>query len=453
MFRFALFLLSFGIAAAAGAAPRRPNFLFLFADDLSYNAIRAAGNPDVRTPNIDRLAARGARFINAYNAGSWTPAVCVASRAMLNRGLALSRARREIPAGRYWSRRMAAAGWETYFAGKWHVGTPPRKVFDHVGTVRGGMPPTVGRAYNRGDIDDDVWCPFDTSVPGHWSGGTHWAEVLAGEAAGFLEQAAEKARNGRPFFLYIASNSPHDPRQAPKAFVDMYPPEKISVPANFLPEHPYKKAIGCPKGLRDEQLAPFPRTRRAVQVHRREYYAIITHLDAQIGKILDALDRTGLRGDTYVVFAADNGLAIGSHGLFGKQSVYEHSMKVPLIIAGPGIPAGKTIAAPVYMQDLTATVLELAGADASGWEYRSLMPLIRGDASAARPAVFGEYKIEKGPNAGWQRMVRQGDYKLIDFPSVKKSFLYNLADDPDERNDLSAALPGKARALARLLEK
>lgn len=432
----------------------KPNFLFIFADDLSFNAIHAAGNPDVKTPHIDRLVEQGTYFTNAYNPGSWSAAVCLASRAMVNRMQFLNKAQREIPVEQYWSARMSQAGWETYFTGKWHVSIKPEKVFNHVGTVRGGMPPTGKNAYNRPTTnapEDDVWSPFDVSLPGHWSGGTHWAEVLAAEAIGFIKSEAQKHKtdsNAKPFFMYVASNSPHDPRQAPRSYVDMYAADKITIPANFLTEHPYKTQIGCPPQLRDERLAPYPRTPHAVQVHRKEYYAIISHLDAQIGRILNELNQSGLRENTYIIFTADNGLAIGSHGLFGKQSVYEHSMKVPLIIVGPKIPAGKRIDTPVYMQDLTATVLDLAFADAINCQFKSLMSLIQ-DGKNTRRFLFGEYKVGTAD----QKMIRQGDYKLIYFPTVNKKYLFNVAQDPDEMNDLSRRNPEKVKELLKRMEE
>ena len=116
--------------------------------------------------------------------------------------------------------------------------------------------------------------------------------------------------------------------------------------------------------MRDEDLAPFPRTAFAVQTHRREYYAAVTHLDAQIGRILDALEKSPAAANTYVFFTADHGLSCGEHGLMGKQNLYDASVRVPFIVAGPGVPAGKKIDAPVYLQDAMPTVLKLAGAPA-----------------------------------------------------------------------------------------
>src|SRR5690606_10619761 len=121
----------------------------------------------------------------------------------------------------------------------------------------------------------DAWSPFDTSLGGYWDGGTHWSEIVTRDACEFLGMAAEQ---DAPFFMYVAFNAPHDPRQAPQEYVEQYPPARVAVPENFLPEYPFKEAIGCGPELRDERLAPFPRTPEAVKVHRGEYYALITHL-------------------------------------------------------------------------------------------------------------------------------------------------------------------------------
>ncbi len=169
---------------------------------------------------------------------------------------------------------------------------------------------------------------------------------MADNAMNFLNQAKNRAN---PFFMYLAFNAAHDPRQSPESYLEKYPVEKIDVPDNFLDQYPFHHEIGCGETLRDEKLAPFPRTENAVKVHRRGYYAIISHLAA--------LEKSGKMKSTYIFFTADNGLAIGHHGLFGKQNMFEHSMKVPLIVTGPGIPPEKRIEAPVYLQDIMPATL------------------------------------------------------------------------------------------------
>jgi choline-sulfatase len=433
---------------AAAAPRRRPNILFLFADDQCHEALGCLG-AEVKTPNLDRLAARGVNFTHAYNQGGWHGAICVASRTMLLTGRQLWHAAAlepklndEIAARRFWPQLLQdGAGYDTWMAGKWHIQAPVEKAFMTTRHIRPGMAPDKKLDYNRPlDGKPDTWNPWDEEMGGHWTGGKHWSEVLGDDGVDFIGQAAKR---DKPFFMYLAFNAPHDPRQSPKRYVDLYPADQVKVPENFLPEYPDKDGIGCDKSLRDEALAPFPRTRHAIQVHRQEYFAIITHMDDQIGRILDALEKSGQAENTVIIFAADNGLAIGQHGLMGKQSLFEHSIGIPLIIAGAGIPQGKRIEAPVYLQDIMPTSLELAGIPVPAQvEFNSLLPLIRGEQAALHESIYGAYM-------NLQRMVHKGDYKLIVYPKLGKTLLFNVKTDPLETIDL-AGRPESAPILAEL---
>jgi choline-sulfatase len=445
-------------AGAALRAAEQSHVLFLFADDYSYEALGAVGLIDVETPHLDKLAARSLRFSHAYNMGSWSGAVCVASRTMLNTGRYLWRANAvdkklaaEAAGGRLWSQMMKAAGYRTFMTGKWHVAHPAEKVFDEVGQVRGGMPKTVDAAYNRPLPGvPDSWSPSDRSLGGFWEGGKHWSEVTADDAVSYLEKGMGKTKGAtQPFFMYVAFNAPHDPRQAPESFVAKYPPQRVKVPEDFLPEYPHAEAMGSGKGLRDEKLAPFPRTEEAIKVHRGEYFALITHLDEQVGRVLAALEASGEADKTWVFFTADHGLAVGHHGLLGKQNMYEHSLRVPFLVSGPGVKPG-VVAAPIYLQDVMATALELAGvAKSEHVEFQSLLPLIRGETtqSTAEP-VYGAY-LDR------QRAVIADGFKLILYPKTGVVRLFDLAKDPAERNDLAAApeMIDKRRELLGKLRK
>jgi choline-sulfatase len=444
------------MAAALGAllpasrAADRPNILFLFADDFAYDAVGAHGNRQVRTPNLDRLAREGTTFTHCYNMGGWSGAICVASRTMLNTGrylwnapqkpdgLAATRA-----AGQFWSQSLHAAGYKTFLTGKWHLRIDPASLFDVAAHVRGGMPPDTPLAYNRPQQGKpDVWSPFDRSQGGYWTGGKHWSEVTADDAVSFLKNVQSQ---DAPFFLYVAFNAPHDPRQSPEEFVNSYPVESIAVPENFLPDYPYRKDIGL-DNLRDENLAPHPRTREAVQVHRREYYALITHLDEQIGRILTALDATGTKKETWIFFTADHGLAVGHHGLIGKQNMYDESVRVPFFVVGPEVRAGVRNATPIYLQSVMPTTLELAGLQVPRQvEFKSLLPLLKSVGQTETRPIYGAY-------LQLQRMVTHDGYKLILYPKIKVSRLYNLAQDPHERNDLLEGDPDAASlSIARKL--
>ena len=319
----------YALMASSLMANQQPNFVFIFADDMAYETIGAFGELDIDTPNLDRLVESSTSFSRAYNMGAYSAAVCVASRAMLNTGQSVWDAGKVnydqvIQERTSWSLQMKDAGYDTYMTGKWHVKTPIEKHFDHTANVRKGMPRTTKAVYNRPLSPahyEKGWKPWDTSLKGFWEGGKHWSEIVADDSISFLEAASKKET---PFFMYLAFNAPHDPRQAPKSFIDQYPLERIKVPESFQPEHPHAEAL-CGKKLRDEVLMPFPRTEYAVKVHRQEYFALISHMDQQIGRILDAVEASGKADSTYIVFTADHGLAVGCHGLSGKQSMYEHS--------------------------------------------------------------------------------------------------------------------------------
>ena len=197
-----------------------------------------------------------------------------------------------------------------------------------------------------------------------------------------------------------------------------------------MPEYPYKEAMGSGKNLRDEQLAPFPRTAYGIKVHRQEYFASISHMDEQIGKILNALNESGQLDNTYIIFASDHGLAVGEHGLMGKQSMYDHSIKTPLIISGPNIPQDLTIDPDVYVQDIMPTILEIAGVKKPDFvDFNSLVPLINGEQDYSYASIYGCYTMS-------QRMIRSGGFKLIAYPKANKLRLFDLKNDPFEKNDL-----------------
>ena len=446
MIRPTLLILAGAFAfACALNAKKKPNVLFIFADDQCYETIGNLGITDIETPNLDRLMKSGTSFMRAYNMGSWSGAVCVASRHMLNTGRFIWRAEQaskkaetERAEGRFWSENMKTAGYKTYMTGKWHVRASAEKCFDVTRNVRGGMPNQTPAGYNRPlPGKPDPWSPYDPKFEGFWKGGKHWSEIVAEDAVYFLEEA-KKHTDKNPFFAYVAFNAPHDPRQAPKEFIDKYPLSRIKVPSNFLPMYPYKDKIRCPHSLRDEKLAPMPRTEHAIKVNRQEYYAIITHMDVQIGRILDSLEKSGLADSTYVFYSADHGLGVGHHGLLGKQNLYEHSTRVPFVVQGPGIPKGKQIEAPIYLQDVMATSLALAGVEKPKHvEFNDILPLARGDSKKS------PYKEIYGAYLSAQRSITVRNVKLIAYPDVPIMRVYDLGKDPDEKNDLASTPEGK----------
>lgn len=437
----------------------RPNFLFLIADDLTYRGIRALFDAQVSTPNLDRLVARGCAFTHCFHQGSWTGAVCIASRTMLLTGLTTFRAEPVGPSPLcdytpLWGQTLRAAGYHTYLVGKWHLDpTMMQRCFDEMGPIGLAMfESVVPDAYHRPQ-PGDTWTPWDESLKGHWLHTQTWQNSAQDEihhscriwADCAIDHLLHKVPNlNQPFFMYVGFNEPHDPRQAPKEFVDRFPPNQIEIPPNYLPEFPFDN--GDLRG-RDEQLAPFPRTREAVRLHRSEYYALIAYLDSQVGRILEALERSGKADNTYVIFTADHGLAVGQHGLMGKQNLFDHSIRMPWIIAGPGVPPGKKVEEMVYQHSTFATTCDLAHIPIPpSVEFPSLAGLIHGQGITRHDAVFSRY-------LDVQRAVRTKDYKLIVYPQVKREQLFDLNKDPWETTDLSrrpALKPVREQLMERL---
>lgn len=436
---------------------KQPNILFIFADDLMFNSIGNLDNCAVKTPNLDRLMDSGVSFSRTYNQGSYSQAVCIASRTMLVTGANLWKAATYSKSKngnavkkpeKYWPQYLKEAGYDTYISGKWHVNqVNPKHIFDYAKDIRGGMARQTNLRYARSFEQDkpDTWSPYDKKLGGFWKGGKHWSEVLADNGVAFLEQSKASEK---PFFMYLAFNAPHDPRQAPKEFVDMYPLSDIKVPENFISEYPYNEYAGAGRKLRDERLAPFPRTKYSVKVNRQEYYASISHMDAQIGRILEALETSGKAEETYIIFTADHGLAVGDHGFMGKQNMYESSMRVPMIIAGPNLEKGKEVDAFVYLQDIMPTTLELAGVKKSKEiDFNSLIPLATGKVNKSTyPVVYGAY-------FGTQRMYRTEDYKMIMYPKANKVRLYDMKNDSLEKYDLAENKQQYKKVLKKLFKE
>lgn len=405
---------------------------------------------------MDRLVRRGTTFTHCFNQGSWTGAVCVASRAMLNTGRYLwtcgGNTCGDWP---LWGETFGRAGYDTFMTGKWHnQDAALRRSFKTIGPTGGGMfasrDPDATEHLKQGIVKDpydrprpgNTWSPYDTTLEGHWRRVdgrlVHSSRLWAETAIDYLSGPA--ARSDNPFFMYVAFHAPHDPRQAPKEFIDMYPPDQIKVPPNFRPKHPFDQGDGK---LRDELLAPFPRTREAIQVHLSEYYAIISHADHHIGRILDALERSGRADNTIVILSSDQGLAVGQQGLMGKQNQYDCSVRMPLVLSGPGIEAGRRIGALVYLQSMFATTCEMAGVEMpASVQFPSLVPLLAGQKERLYDSIYGAYR-------DLQRMVRTERYKLIRYPHVNEVQLFDLDEDPWETKDL-AEEPRSAKTVREL---
>ena len=433
----------------------KPNILFFFTDDQRFDTIRALGNEQIITPTLDALVESGTSFTNAYIMGGSCPAVCMPSRAMLMTGRGLFSIQGQgqgVPEEHaLLGETLRGAGYETFGTGKWHNGPQAyARSFSAGGEIfYGGM--------------DDHWnvpaCNFDPAgeykqriqqtidfhaqtvrqkVADHIRAGKHSSELFADATIDFLQ----KYKGDDPFFAYVSFMAPHDPRTMPQEYLEMYDPEEIELPASFLPEHPFDNGE---MRIRDEVLAEFPRTPEEIKRHIAAYYAMITHADAQMGRVLEALRESGHGEDTIVVFAGDNGLAVGRHGLMGKQNMYEHSMHVPLVMSGPGVPQGEKRDALCYLIDIFPTLCDLTSTKIpDSVEGKSLLPAMQDGNEKIRDHLLFAYRH-------LQRSVRDGRHKLIEYvvDGKRTTQLFDLEEDPDELNDL-AGDSGHAEKLAEL---
>jgi arylsulfatase A-like enzyme len=266
-------------------------------------------------------------------------------------------------------------------------------------------------------------------------------DVFTEAAIGFLNEYAGGNRD-KPFFCYVAFTVPHDPRSPRPDYIGRYPDESVPLPGNFKKLHPF---AFDELTVRDENLAPWPRTPEIIQASIADYYALITHLDDKIGEIVETLKKQGLFENTVIVYAADNGLAIGSHGLLGKQNLYEHSVKVPVIISGPGVPKNKVNDALIYLFDLYPTLCEISGLPLPGGiDGKNLYPVIKDEKQQVRNSLYTAYR-------NTVRAVRTDEWKLIRYPQINYNQLFNLKNDLLEINNLAESPAYKTR-VAEMME-
>ena len=424
---------------------QKPNIVFFFTDDQRFDTISALGNEHIVTPTLDSLVKSGTTFTQAHIMGGSCPAVCMPSRAMLMTGRTLYHIQeqgQDIPESHVMlGEALQSAGYRTFGTGKWHNGKAAyaRSFTDGDEVMFGGM----GDHWNVMAYHFDPTGKYDTQLPycpnpglsnevkwracDHTSEGKHSTDLFCDAAIDFLKGYDSED----PFFMYLSFMAPHDPRTMPAEYLEMYDPDALPLPESFMGAHPFDNGE---LKIRDEVLEEWPRTPEAVRRHLAEYYAMITHVDAQMKRVLDALQEKGQLDNTIIVFAGDNGLAVGQHGLFGKQSMYEHSIRVPLIMSGPGIPASQKQDAYCYLIDIYPTLCDLAGLPTpDSVEGQSLTPLMEDEAAAIRETVFCAYK-------DIQRSVKDERYKLIEYvvSGRRTTQLFDLREDPYETRDLSA---------------
>ena len=427
----------------------KPNFLVIVTDDQRPDTIAALGNPRIATPNLDWLVKNGMVFENFICSNP----LCVPSRAEILTGrtgfqngvLGMGREKMN-PKLTLWPAAMAAGGYHAWYSGKWmNDGSPTTRGYHETrGLFSGG-----GGTWKKGEV---VRGRKGRSITGYrnWTfkdakgkpelqkgiGLTPLTDkYIADGALDFLKQKTEQ-----PFFLHVNFTGPHDPLVYPPGYEKKYTGAKMKLPENFKPRHPFDH--GNFNG-RDEQLLPWPRTKADVLDELAVYYAVIDHIDKQVGRLLGQLRADGRLANTFIIFTSDHGLALGSHGLMGKQNMYDHTLRVPFFIAGPGIERGARTQSFGFLRDLYPTTCELAGiAIPKTVHAKSLAPILRGRKKTVHPAGYGYFRDV-------QRMVWVEGWKLVFYPKTGRHQLFKLAEDPHELNDLSAA-PTQRTRLRRL---
>ena len=426
----------------------RPNFLFMIADDHRHSALGALGTEAVSTPAFDKMIADGTCFTQAHIMGSTSGAVSMPSRGMLMSGCGLFHTPDPLPVDvPLLPELLRQNGYRTFGTGKWHNrrGSYARCFGESGKVFFGGMNDQYAMPVN--DFDPaGAYPPEETYIADGFA-----TTVFSDEMINFLNQRGPD--DDEPFFAYIAYTSPHDPRTPPPPYDTMYDPADIEVPPNFMPEHPFDIGV---RDIRDEVLAGYPRGEDEIKQHIADYYGMISHMDHDIGRILETLEARGLRENTVVIYTSDHGLGVGQHGLMGKQNLYDHSMRIPLIMRGPGVPAGLRSRALLYLLDLYPTLLEMAGvAVPEHTAGHSLSALLNELTYMHRRQIFSAYQGVFGHPAGapYQRSIKNDRNKLIQtvVDGEETWQLFDLTSDPFEVNDLiddpaSAALVERLKA-------
>lgn len=424
--------LLFGLGCAlalGGMAAERPNILFIVVDDQSPFDLRIYDpNSALQTPTLDRLAAEGMVFDGAYHMGSFSGAVCTPSRHMIMSGRTV------------WHLPIGSGGGAL---------CPPNLETNTLAAVFNRAGYATMRTCKKGNSYQGANQQFTVRHDADKRGGTD-ESGSAWHAEQVLNYLNDREAGGEktPFLIYFGFSHPHDTRDGKPELLakygavnhrdrDSFPPAnplQPKLPPNYLPAHPFHH--GHP-GLRDEVNVSGVWRNRDEQTIRNELgreFACSENIDIQIARVLGKLKAMGELENTYVFYTADHGIAIGRHGLQGKQNLYQHTWRVPFIVWGPGIKAGSRVAGNIYLLDTLATLCDLAGIQApASNEGLSFKPVLMGQRESVRDVLYGVYNGGTKPG---MRSVKQGDWKLIKYDvldgKVRQTQLFNLATNPEE---------------------
>lgn len=437
--------------------PAQPNFLFILADDQAPHTLKAYGNDVCETPNLDRLAAEGMVLDGAHHMGSWSGAVCLPSRTMIMTSLNVWRT-----LDPYDDAPRAKPDTYVHTPEEWMAQLSPDDrayysmpaIFNRTGystfrTCKHGNSFEAANRLFQGRSDASK--RGGTDETGSWWHGEQVMEYLKGRETGGDKD---------PFLIFFGFSHPHDPRDGKPELLEKYGavneitfrvpnPNAPPLQENWLPAHPFHH--GHP-GLRDEERVQGVMLERNEATIRNELgreYACIENIDIQIGTVLKKLEEMGELDNTYIFYTADHGIAVGRHGLTGKQNLYEHTWRVPFIIRGPGIKAGSRAPGNIYLMDVLPTLCDLAGVEqAESMDGVSFKPVLMGEKEIVRDVMYGVYCGGTKPG---MRAVKKGPWKLIKYDvldgEVQETQLFNLDVNPDEfliqhQNEEVVALTG-----------
>jgi len=419
----------FVLYVSAGFADQRPNIVLILSDDHNYRALGVSGNEAIRTPNLDRLAGEGVYFNRCFTPNP----ICSPGRACIYTGQdswtngAIINGQRINNKSPVFPSLLAVSGYETYFGGKWHGDGKP--------WTRGYT--TGGRCWAGGKFDH-----FELALT-KWGEGADTREtadrysttVFTDDAVKYLE-----GEHDRPFLMVLAYTVGHDVFMAPPGYGRKYAANEIPLPPNYMPKPPIKQFY--PK-IRDETVIPFPRTKASVRRATAEYYAMFEHMDDQIGRMLKVIREKKLDENTLVIFASVKGMSMGSHGIIGKQTMYEEGVRSSLIVRHPTLrPAANINSSLVSTTDIFPTICEIAGVDIpDSVEGQSLLGIYDGSRKA-RERLFMSYHDPRRDTI--TRAIRTNRYKLIQHLVTGERQLFDLEKDPYELKNLIKLPEGKA---------
>ena len=428
---------------SGGSAEKRPNIIFILTDDQSPFTLKAYGNEVCETPSLDRLAAEGMVLDGAYHVGSWSGAVCLPSRTMIQTSINL---------------------WKMPDPNKGYPRIKPEEHVHDMEAALAAMPPdhparnSMPMAFNRAGYTTFRTCKVGNTyepasrlyqirqdIPQRYRTEDNNSDWHGERMMEFLRKR-EETGDRKPFMAFFGFTHPHDPRYGKPELLEKYGAvNELELPAepnsdapplqpNYLPGHPFHH--GHP-GLRDEERVQGVMLNRDETTIRNELgreYACIENIDRAIGRVLEKLEAMGELDNTYILYTADHGIAVGRHGLTGKQNLYEHTWRVPFIVRGPGIEAGSRANGNTYLMDVLPTICDLAGIEApDGIDGKSFKPVLMGEKENIREVLYGVYAGGTKPGI---RAVKKGKWKLIKYDvldgQVRETQLFNLEENPNE---------------------